>query len=100
MTIAKLLNCVGIFSLVLPLTLFLVHQPQNIRQYAAADVQPFGQSSGRNMIFDDEFDGSSLDLSKWTPNWFGSSYTAITSPLTVLRQNALFLVLARLPMVS
>ena len=32
------------------------------------------------LIFDDEFDGSSLDLSKWQPNWLGAA-GAITKPI-------------------
>ncbi len=76
MTVAKLFNFVGVFILMLPLTLFLVHRSQDIRQYAAS-FQPVGQSGWWNMIFDDEFDGSSLDLSKWAPNWLALSDSAI-----------------------
>ncbi|MCU1429016.1 MAG: hypothetical protein JWL83_3016 [Actinomycetia bacterium] len=32
-------------------------------------------------LFDDEFDGTSLDLSKWRPNWLGGSNTTITKPI-------------------
>jgi beta-glucanase (GH16 family) len=35
--------------------------------------------TGWNLIFDDEFDGSSLDTSLWSVGWFGSG---ITGPLT------------------
>jgi beta-glucanase (GH16 family) len=35
--------------------------------------QPLGQSGTWNLIFSDEFNGTSLDTSKWTPGWFGSS---------------------------
>ena len=42
--------------------------------------RPVGQSGHWNLIFDDEFNGSSLDLSKWRPNRLGSSDTAITPP--------------------
>lgn len=80
MRIAKLLNLVSIFTLTLSLVPFLVHRSQDIRLYSAR-IQPVGQSSGWNMVFDDEFDGSSLDLSKWTPDWLGSSDTAITKPV-------------------
>jgi hypothetical protein len=76
MTVAKLLNFVSIFTLTLPLALFLVHGSQDIRHYASG-VQLVGQSSGWNMIFDDVFDGSSLDLSKWTPNWLALRDTTI-----------------------
>ena len=31
--------------------------------------------------FEDNFNGSSLDLSKWRPNWLGSSDTAVTPPI-------------------
>jgi beta-glucanase (GH16 family) len=47
----------------------------------AAAPRPFGQRGLWNMIFDDEFNGNSLDLSKWRPNWLGSSDTAITPPI-------------------
>ena len=33
------------------------------------------------VLFDDEFNASSLDLAKWRPNWLGSSNTAITPPI-------------------
>jgi hypothetical protein len=42
---------------------------------------PVGQTGNWNMIFNDEFNGSSVDLSKWRPNWLGSSDTAITNPV-------------------
>jgi beta-glucanase (GH16 family) len=32
-------------------------------------------------LFDDEFNGTSLDLTKWQPNWLGGSNTAITKPI-------------------
>jgi beta-glucanase (GH16 family) len=32
-------------------------------------------------LFDDEFNGTSLDLSKWQPNWLGPNNTAITKPV-------------------
>lgn len=42
---------------------------------------PVGQRGSWHIIFDDEFNGRSLDLSKWRPNWLGSSDTAITPPV-------------------
>lgn len=48
---------------------------------AAAEVQPAGQTSGWSLIFNDEFNGTSVDLTKWRPNWLGSSDTAITKPI-------------------
>ena len=32
-------------------------------------------------LFDDEFAGTALDLSKWEPNWLGGSNTATTPPV-------------------
>jgi beta-glucanase (GH16 family) len=40
--------------------------------------QPLGQSGNWNLIFSDEFDGTSLDTTKWTPGWFG---TGVTGPV-------------------
>jgi hypothetical protein len=32
-------------------------------------------------LFQDEFNGRALDLSKWQPNWLGGSNTAVTKPV-------------------
>ena len=32
-------------------------------------------------LFDDEFDGGSLDLSKWQPNWLGAGNDSVTPPV-------------------
>jgi hypothetical protein len=32
---------------------------------------PHGLGGAWTLVFDDEFDGTSLDTSKWSPNWFG-----------------------------
>jgi beta-glucanase (GH16 family) len=42
---------------------------------------PNGPTGTWNLRFSDEFDGSSLDTSKWRPNWFGSSDTSVTEPI-------------------
>lgn len=47
----------------------------------AIDIQPVGQTNGWLLTFADEFDGTSLDLSKWRPNWLGSTDTTITKPI-------------------
>jgi beta-glucanase (GH16 family) len=44
-------------------------------------VRPLGPSGTWKLRFADEFDGSSLDLTKWRPNWFGSSATSVTRPI-------------------
>ena len=31
-----------------------------------------------NLIWQDEFNGTSLDLTKWQPNWFGATNTSVT----------------------
>jgi beta-glucanase (GH16 family) len=41
----------------------------------AADPMPEGRSGNWDLIFSDEFSGSSLDTSKWEPGWFGSGIT-------------------------
>lgn len=38
-------------------------------------------------MFSDEFNGSSLDLGKWRPNWLGPSDTAITKPVNSNEQS-------------
>jgi len=44
---------------------------------AAAGVPgPPGDPASWNQVFDDEFDGSSLDTSKWSTGWYGSGVTA------------------------
>ncbi len=45
-------------------------------------LQPTSNAPGPwTLVFDDEFTGSTLNLSKWAPNWFGSNALAITSPV-------------------
>lgn len=41
---------------------------------------PLGVSGTWKLKFDDEFSGSSLDLSKWEPNWLAGNDTSITPP--------------------
>jgi len=42
---------------------------------------PVGQSGSWNLVFHDEFNGTSLDLTKWRPNWNGDTDTAISPPV-------------------
>ncbi len=43
---------------------------------APGAVQPVGQDAGPwNLIFDSEFNGSSLDTSQWSTGWFGAGIT-------------------------
>lgn len=45
------------------------------------DPQPTGIEGNWRMVFDDEFDGPTLDLNKWRPNWLGANDGAITPPV-------------------
>ncbi len=51
----------------------------------------YGQASGPNGTWNfdwqDEFSGSSLDLTKWRPNWFGIDDTVITKSPNILMTN-------------
>jgi beta-glucanase (GH16 family) len=47
---------------------------------------PTGASGSWTLKFSDEFNGSSLDTSKWTPNWLGSA-NAITKPINGSEQS-------------
>ncbi len=40
-----------------------------------------GPGGNGRLLFDDEFNGPGLDLSKWRPNWLGASDRAITKPV-------------------
>ena len=42
--------------------------------------QPLGVPGSWTVKFDDEFSGSSLDLTKWQPNWLAGDNTSITTP--------------------
>src|SRR5712691_5896294 len=44
---------------------------------------PQGIPGDWTLTFDDEFNGHSVDLTKWRPNWLASSDTAITKPVNV-----------------
>lgn len=46
-----------------------------------------GPSGTWNLDWHDEFDGSSLDLSKWRPNYLAGTDTAITKPSNSIMQN-------------
>jgi beta-glucanase (GH16 family) len=41
---------------------------------------PPGDAASWHQVFDDEFDGSSLDASKWSTGWYGSGITAPVNP--------------------
>jgi len=47
----------------------------------SSDRVPAGVAGSWQLVFDDEFDGDSLDLGKWRPNWLSSSDAGITKPV-------------------
>ena len=49
--------------------------------------RPLGVHGSWNLVFSDEFDGSSLDLTKWRPNWLGGTDTTITKPVNRAEQS-------------
>jgi len=51
---------------------------------STGDPLPLGAPGSWTLRFDDEFNGDSLDLSKWKPNWFGSTDTSVTRPINDL----------------
>lgn len=59
-----------VFALVaaLAVTLFQIQNPQEIRQKAqTTNPQPFGQTGGGwDLVFDEEFNGTSVDTNKWS----------------------------------
>jgi beta-glucanase (GH16 family) len=42
---------------------------------------PYGVAGSWSLKFRDEFNGSSLDFSKWDPNWLAGNTTSITKPV-------------------
>jgi beta-glucanase (GH16 family) len=50
-------------------------------------ASPLGVPGSWTVKFSDDFDGSSLDTSKWQPNWLGSSNSAITKAVNGSEQS-------------
>ena len=72
--------------LLLPLILLAltaIQGRQQIQQASAASPQPVGQTGNWNMIFDDEFNGTSLDLTKWKPqeDWYTGPANGVLRPV-------------------
>lgn len=57
------------------------YAPQLALTLAAPGPKPYGVAGNWTLKFSDEFDGSSLDLTKWQPNWLAANNTAITKPI-------------------
>ena len=72
--------------LILPVMIFsMTRKSIELNQKVTASIpQPIGPSGSWNMIFDDEFNGTSLNTSIWTPGWFG---TGITGPVNSSETN-------------
>ena len=50
------------------------------KTYTPSTPQPVGVTGNWTLKFSDEFNGTSLDTSKWVPSWFGGN-TGITKPV-------------------
>lgn len=48
---------------------------------------PLGPSGSFRLAWNDEFSGSSLDLSKWRPNWLAGSDSAVTPPVNTFEES-------------
>jgi beta-glucanase (GH16 family) len=48
---------------------------------APSASQPTGPIGSWHVVFDDEFNTGSLDLTKWQPNWNGDNVSSITPPV-------------------
>jgi hypothetical protein len=67
---AKIPNRIAFFR-----TIFVPAAPP-----ASATV-PTGFTGTYTLLFEDTFTGSSVDLTKWAPNWFGATPTTVTDPI-------------------
>jgi beta-glucanase (GH16 family) len=48
----------------------------------AQTINPVGQTGGKwDLLFNDEFNGSAVDLTRWRPNWLGPNDTATSKPI-------------------
>ena len=65
---------VGLLLSLVPLTGAAAHSAHSV-------LQPTNVVGSWHLQFDDEFAAGTLDLSKWQPNWYGSSPSAITQPV-------------------
>lgn len=50
----------------------------------AGTPKPQGVGGAWSLVFQDEFDGNSLDFTKWRPSWFGATNTTVTKPVNDL----------------
>lgn len=63
--------------------------PNEIAPPTSGTPQPLGVPGSWTLRFDDEFNGRSLDLAKWQPNWLGPTARAITPPVTEFDLNCM-----------
>jgi beta-glucanase (GH16 family) len=50
-------------------------------------TQPVGPAGPFRLAWADEFNGTSLDLNKWRPNWFGATDTSVTKPINTYEES-------------
>ena len=55
--------------------------PQPTQPPAGDNPQPVGVGGSWSLKWADEFNGTSLDLNKWEPNWLAGNNTTITKPV-------------------
>ena len=71
-----------------PTTTATTVAPTTTPTMASGSPQPVGGAPGPwHMVFDDEFNGTSLDTAKWSVGWFGSG---ITGPVTPAYDQAVY----------
>jgi hypothetical protein len=46
--------------------------------------------AGMTGVIYDDFPGGALDLTKWTPNWFGANAASVTAPVSVSGEDAAY----------
>lgn len=66
-----------VFFLRVALLIIILFSQQKTQSHAAVNIvaQPIGLSGKWKLVFDDEFNGTSLDTTKWSTGWFGNGIT-------------------------
>src|SRR6266550_2943765 len=65
--------------LVMPISVVFLENSQQTLQYASTtQPNPIGPSGSWQMLYDDEFNATTLNTTVWTPGWFG---TGISGPV-------------------
>ncbi len=62
-------------------------QPPSPTPTSSGQPMPYGVGGSWTLKWSDEFNGSSLDLNKWEPNWLAGNNTSITKPVNSYEQS-------------